>query len=310
MPYSDWIAFEGSSLLLFGRYNVAERKLQLRFVSGRNYEYLDVPESFWRGLCVADSKGVFFNSHISRAFEFRELASHYGSSPIFIAPDPVRRNSPRPEDFRTSGSCEDARNTYAPPVSKRPTPHQPEVNRREHFSEEQAHELINAGDFLGAVSIYEQLEDEVRREGWGVHPSSEMICYFLYNQVVCLCWSGDYAWAFRRAQKLKDFADHSLDGINSYEFIHSPIDCWVVRRIRAFLDGDEPEPQLRLAVGSLTCFNDGAAKPVFRDVSAQSNGCIMILLAIPAGLIAYFFLMCTTVPPVFYGIFLKELSEI
>ena len=288
MAYSDWKAFEGSSLLSFGRYNATDRKLQLRLVTGRNYEYTDVPDTFWHGLCLSDSKGAFFNKHISGSFQFTELDSINRSSPVFIAPDRQRRQSPVTKAAPPAESYEDPQNTYIPPIKKRPTPKIPERNEVNEVSEEQAYELINAGNYLGAVSIYEQLEEEVRREGWGVHPSSEMICYFLYNQVVCLCWAGDYVWAARRAEKLADYADKSLDGINSYEFIHSAIDCWVVRRIRAFLDGFAPEPELRLAVDALRCFNDGMAKPVVPSETTQGRGCIMILFAIPAGLAAYF----------------------
>ncbi len=288
MAYSDWKAFEGSSLLSFGRYNATDRKLQLRLVTGRNYEYTDVPDTFWHGLCMSDSKGSFFNKHISGSFQFTELDSINRSSPVFIAPDRQRRQSPVTKAAPPAESYEDPQNTYIPPIKKRPVSQRKESSWVIEVSEDQAHELIDAGDFLGAVSIYEQLEEQVRKEGWGVHPSSEMICYFLYNQVVCLCWAGDYAWAVRRAGKLAEYADNSLEGINSYEFLHSAIDCWVVRQIRAFLDGDAPEPELRLAVGALMGFNDGVSKPVVQNDTTQGRGCIMLLLAIPAGLAAYF----------------------
>jgi len=288
MAYSDWKAFEGSSLLSFGRYNATDRKLQLRLVTGRNYEYADVPDTFWHGLCLSDSKGAFFNKHISGSFHFTESDSINRSSSVFIAPDRQRHKSPVTKAAPLAESYEDPQNTYIPPIKRQPAAPKPERSKFEEVSEEQALELIDTGDFRGAVSIYEQLEELARREGWGADPSSEIICYFLYNQVVCLCWAGDYVWAARRAEKLADYADKSLDGINSYEFIHSAIDCWVVRRIRAFLDGFAPEPELRLAVDALRCFNDGMAKPVVPSETTQGRGCIMILFAIPAGLAAYF----------------------
>jgi hypothetical protein len=282
MAYSDWRAFEGSSLLSFGRYNATERKLQLRLITGRNYEYSDVPDTFWHGLCLSDSKGAFFNKHIAGSFQFTELDSANRSSPVFIAPDRKKSKSLGTKAAPSAESYEDPQNTYIPPIKKRTASQRKESSWVSEVSEGQAHELINAGDFLGAVSIYEQLEEEVRKEGWGVHPSSEMICYFLYNQVVCLCWAGDYAWAARRAGKLAEYADNYLEDINSYEFLHSAIDCWVVRQIRAFLDGDAPEPELRLAVGALRGFNDGVSKPVGSAEATQGRGCIVILLVMPA----------------------------
>lgn len=288
MAYSDWRAFEGSSLLSFGRYNATDRKLQLRLVTGRNYEYADVPDTFWHGLCLSDSKGAFFNKHISGSFQFTELDSINRSSPLFIAPDRQKRKSPETKAAPPAESYEDPQNTYIQPIKRQPAAPKPERSKFEEVSEEQALELVDAGDFRGAVSIYEQLEGLARRDGWGADPSSEIICYFLYNQVVCLSWAGEYVWAARRAEKLADYANHSLDGVNSYEFIHSAVDCWVVRRIRAFLEGVAPEPELRLAVDALRCFNDGMAKPVVPSETTQGRGCIMLLLAIPAGLAAYF----------------------
>jgi len=288
MGYTDWEAFEGSSLLSFGRYNASDKKLQLRFVSGKNYEYADVPDSFWYGLCLSSSKGAFFNKHILGSFQFIELNSTQSSSRTFITPSRGRLKSPQPKAAPPDESAGDSQNTYIPPIKRRSTARSPESSWVREVSEDQAHELIDAGDFLGAVSIYEQLEEEVRSEGWGVLSSSEMICYFLYNQVVCLFWASEYEWAARRAEKLAEYADNSLDGINSYEFNHSAIDCWVVRRIQAFLDGDAPEPELRLAIDALRCFNDGVSKPVVPIVNTRGRGCIIIFLAMPAMGAMYF----------------------
>lgn len=282
MSYCEWKHFVGSSLLSSGRYDAAGQTLQLCFVRGNVYEYSDVPQSFWWGLCQSESKGVFFNTHISSSFAFVQLSG--SSAPAQVKSDGVKsqRHEPLEGPAPDAAIFDAVRNTHVSRIDLTASSRKYDSHVRDEVSEDDAHELIDAGDFLGAVSIYEQLEEEVRREGWGVHPSSEMICYFLYNQVVCLCWAGDYAWAARRAHKLADYADASLEGSNSYEFIHSPIDCWVVRRIQAFLQGDAPEPELRLAVDALRMFNDGVSKPVATGNASQGRGCVIILLASPA----------------------------
>jgi hypothetical protein len=288
MAYCEWKHFVGSSLLTSGRYDAAGQKLQLCFVRGNVYEYSDVPQSFWWGLCQSESKGVFFNTHISSSFAFVQLSGSSAPPKVKSGGVKPRRHEPLEGPAPDAAIFDAVQNTHVSRIDLTASSRKYDSPVRDEVSEDDAHELIDAGDFLGAVSIYEQLEEEVRREGWGVHPSSEMICYFLYNQVVCLCWAGDYAWAVRRAGKLAEYADNSLEGINSYEFNHSAIDCWVVRRIRAFLDGEAPEPELRLAVGALRGFNDGVAKPVVPSETTQGRGCVMFLLAIPAGLAVLF----------------------
>jgi len=281
MAYCEWKHFVGSSLLASGRYDAAGQKLQLGFVRGAIYEYSDVPQSFWWGLCQSESKGVFFNTHISSSFEFVQLSG--SSAPTHVKSDGVkpRHHEPLEGPAPDTAFFDAVQNTNVSHIDLTASSRKDDSPVREEVSEEDAHELIDAGDFLGAVSIYEQLEDEVIREGWGVHSSSEMICYFLYNQVVCLCWAGEYVWAARRAHKLADYADSSLEDSNSYEFIHSPIDCLVVRRIQAFLQGHAPEPELRLAVDALRMFNDGVSKPIATGNDSQGRGCVMIILAIP-----------------------------
>ncbi len=288
MAYCEWKHFVGSSLLTSGRYDAAGQKLQLCFVRGNVYEYSDVPQSFWWGLCQSESKGVFFNTHISSSFAFVQLSGSSATPQVKSGGVKPRRHEPLEGPAPDAAIFDSVQNTHVSRIDLAASSRKYDSLVRDEVSEDDAHELIDAGDFLGAVSIYEQLEEEVRREGWGVHPSSEMICYFLYNQVVCLCWAGDYAWAVRRAGKLAEYADNSLEGINSYEFLHSAIDCWVVRQIRAFLDGDAPEPELRLAVGALRGFNDGVSKPVLQNDTTQGRGCVMFLLAIPAGLVVLF----------------------
>lgn len=285
MGYSEWKSFSGSSVLSAGRYDAFCQKLHLRFLNGKHYEYAGVPQSFWWGLCHAESKGVFFKNHISNSFSYVELAVPATKGLVYLPPDRTNRKAPEEDAVLPIESYDDPINTYLPPVKKsRSTEPCSERRDFESVNEEQAHELIDEGDFLGAVSVYEQLEEEERRDGG----NSEMVCYHLYNQVVCLCWAGDYVWAARRAEKLSDYADKSCDDINSYEFLHGAIDCSVVVRIRSFLDGAAPEPELKLAMLSLRFCHSGASKPELPDTSSSARGCLVAFIAIPAGLAGLF----------------------
>jgi hypothetical protein len=59
-----------SSVIRSYRYDPAQRRLELQFVSGRRYRYHDVPEETWRGMLEAFSKGEFFNENIRDRFRF------------------------------------------------------------------------------------------------------------------------------------------------------------------------------------------------------------------------------------------------
>jgi len=45
--------------------------LEIKFVSGKVYEYLNVPENVYLNLKSATSKGTYFNLHVKRCYEFR-----------------------------------------------------------------------------------------------------------------------------------------------------------------------------------------------------------------------------------------------
>jgi lysyl-tRNA synthetase class 2 len=55
------------------RYNTEREQLQITFVSGRTYVYLNVPESIYGAFTTSASKGVFFNRFIRDRFRHREL---------------------------------------------------------------------------------------------------------------------------------------------------------------------------------------------------------------------------------------------
>jgi lysyl-tRNA synthetase class 2 len=55
------------------RYLPRERQLEIVFVTGRRYRYLDVPERTYAAMCESFSKGAFFNAHIRDHFGFIRL---------------------------------------------------------------------------------------------------------------------------------------------------------------------------------------------------------------------------------------------
>jgi hypothetical protein len=59
-----------SSVIRSFDYDPAERRLDIRFVSGRLYSYLDVPERVVAAMRRAGSKGGFFNRRIRDHYRF------------------------------------------------------------------------------------------------------------------------------------------------------------------------------------------------------------------------------------------------
>jgi hypothetical protein len=61
-----------SSVIRNWRYDQAERRLDILFVSGRRYSYHQVPPSIAAEMQAAPSKGSYFNRHIRDHFPFTE----------------------------------------------------------------------------------------------------------------------------------------------------------------------------------------------------------------------------------------------
>jgi len=62
-----------SSVIRNFRYLPRERQLEIVFVTGRRYLYLEVPEKTYAAMREAFSKGEFFNAHIRDRFAFVRL---------------------------------------------------------------------------------------------------------------------------------------------------------------------------------------------------------------------------------------------
>lgn len=54
-------------------YDLARKRLTVSFVTGRVYEYVDVPSEVAASFRSAFSKGTFFNSYIRDRYDFREI---------------------------------------------------------------------------------------------------------------------------------------------------------------------------------------------------------------------------------------------
>ena len=48
-------------------------RLTITFVSGKIYEYKDVPEEIYNGLKTSRSKGIYFNEYIKDKYEYEKV---------------------------------------------------------------------------------------------------------------------------------------------------------------------------------------------------------------------------------------------
>jgi KTSC domain len=55
------------------KYDHARERLTVMFVTGRIYEYVDVPVEVAASFQSAFSKGTFFNTYIRDRYDFREI---------------------------------------------------------------------------------------------------------------------------------------------------------------------------------------------------------------------------------------------
>jgi hypothetical protein len=62
-----------SNVIIETRYDHARERLTVMFVTGRIYEYVDVPVEVAASFQSAFSKGAFFNTYIRDRYDFREI---------------------------------------------------------------------------------------------------------------------------------------------------------------------------------------------------------------------------------------------
>ena len=54
-------------------YDTTNSSLQIEFISGKVYEYYDVPQSAFDGLVNAGSPGGYFHAHIKNIYSYGEI---------------------------------------------------------------------------------------------------------------------------------------------------------------------------------------------------------------------------------------------
>jgi hypothetical protein len=64
-----------SSVVLRIDYNASTGILKITFVSGKVYDYENVPEDVYVAMKTSGSKGIFFNEHIKGKFPFKRLVN-------------------------------------------------------------------------------------------------------------------------------------------------------------------------------------------------------------------------------------------
>jgi KTSC domain-containing protein len=64
-----------SSAIADIEYDYERERLTVTFVTGRIYEYVDVPGEVVASFQSAFAKGTFFNTYIRDRYDFRELTS-------------------------------------------------------------------------------------------------------------------------------------------------------------------------------------------------------------------------------------------
>ena len=64
------------------RYRADQAVLEITFVSGKRYRYLQVPESIYDKMRASFSKGEYFNRHIRDHFVFECLDPASGARPV------------------------------------------------------------------------------------------------------------------------------------------------------------------------------------------------------------------------------------
>ena len=65
-----------SSALIHVAYDADSREMEIRFVIGRIYRYLNVPPDVHESLQSAPSNGTFFNAEIKDKYKFRDITDH------------------------------------------------------------------------------------------------------------------------------------------------------------------------------------------------------------------------------------------
>lgn len=64
-----------SSVIRAFGYDPDQRQLAVTFVTGRQYQYRNVPPELYSRMCASFSKGAFFNSHIRNQYPYERIGA-------------------------------------------------------------------------------------------------------------------------------------------------------------------------------------------------------------------------------------------
>lgn len=70
---SDIISEYKSANIKGATFNINEKTLKITFSSGAEYEYSEVPHEVFSGFDNADSQGKYFNTNISKKYNFKKI---------------------------------------------------------------------------------------------------------------------------------------------------------------------------------------------------------------------------------------------
>ncbi len=62
-----------STVIAHINYNEEKQTLRVRFLSGKVYDYKDVPPEIFAAMKAARSKGTFLNQYIKKNYEYEEV---------------------------------------------------------------------------------------------------------------------------------------------------------------------------------------------------------------------------------------------
>ncbi len=62
-----------SSVVLNTSYNKDTATLMITFVSGKMYEYKNVPLKVYNAMIASGAKGIYFNQHIKGQYDFQKV---------------------------------------------------------------------------------------------------------------------------------------------------------------------------------------------------------------------------------------------
>jgi hypothetical protein len=90
-----------SNVIADVKYDREDERLTVTFVSGRIFEYVDVPAEVAASFQSAFSKGTFFNGYVRDRYDFREISPH-ASQTVPPGTGRDRKTAARPSSSRRS----------------------------------------------------------------------------------------------------------------------------------------------------------------------------------------------------------------